>query len=56
MKIKQRKNNKHLNIFILGSAFLLVSGLILMGFSSCRSSQPVKYGGPPADYKTMPKP
>jgi len=35
---------------------LLISGIILLGYTSCRTRHVVKYGGPPADYKQMEKP
>jgi hypothetical protein len=35
---------------------ILLSGIILLGFSSCHPTQGVKYGPPPTGYKQMEKP
>jgi len=35
---------------------LLISGIMLLGFSSCRSRQAAKYGPPPTAYEKMEKP
>ncbi|HNW90962.1 MAG TPA: hypothetical protein PKN48_14985 [Bacteroidales bacterium] len=38
-----------------GKVILLISGLILLGFNSCRPTKEVKYGPPPNHYKQMEK-
>ena len=42
-------------LLTLGKLILLISGIMLLGFSSCRTRPVVKYGGPPAAYKQIEK-
>jgi len=52
---KLHRNNFRMRFLNPATILLLISGIILLGYTSCRTRPVVKYGGPPAGYKQMEK-
>jgi len=53
---KPHYSNFRMRFINPATIMFLISGIILLGYTSCRTRHVVKYGGPPADYKQMEKP
>ena len=52
---KMHHSNFRMRFLNPATILLLISGIILLGYTSCRTRPVSKYGGPPAAYKQMEK-